>query len=302
MQAHPHLLPQRDDLIVFPEHTTRSDVITFLSRSVGGISGTSATPNIIYRSDLLPRWEEGVYLEDFEVAAVQVEFDQGFPTIHGEPIWNKWIHEPAQYFQIFAAYLKQPEEHGARQIHLLVDKFNFSIAKLRAMAKEFYWVARSRAFDMFEEATHQKTRAIRVRSTEVAHLEASTKIFNSLVSRLTAVDDDGKLAIDSLNASEAIKALDTVVKIQRLALGLSSTNATASPSASPAMAFEAVMRTITKSSGDSGAVQGNQTDDLQQMLAENPNLLVSAQEIILRMNSEGLKKLQSGKVEEDVTY
>ena len=97
--------------------------------------------------------------------------------------------------------------------------------------------------------------------------------------------------IEELNAKEAIEAVGTLIKLQRLSVGLTGqhSSSNANKEMQPGASAEVILRQITRGAhlaADTGeALMGK----LQTMLADDSQASV-LQEMVLRFNSQGFEK------------
>lgn len=266
--------PQR---IVLPEGASRADAIHILAKSIP--PNKYGLPTFFYRSDFLPYDLGTLTTELGDAAAVPLEYHEGYPTYDdGHIFWHQLPHEPYEDYQLFVRYLEQAEDMGIRQLQLLASVNRISLTKVSSLSKEYFWAQRARAYDLFQVAADQKKREIRARRAENRHFEVAKNLFDQLLAKF----DDPEW-INTLSPADALDALQQLVKIQRVSLGLS-VNGNAGPAANDpnvGQTAELILRNITKSSSEEGD-SVSLTEDLQTLMGD-PNFTLKAQELIFRM-------------------
>lgn len=280
--------PIAPEIWVFDEGATKGDIVYELSARIP--QNEFGLPQFFLRSDLL----QGCRLteDDINCASVGLYYYEGYPTLeNGGSFWNQLPHEPQKYYELFVAYLDQAADIGIRQLDLLAVGVKEDVAQLSNIAKEFYWSARARAYDMFIVAAEAKRRQHRIRKMENEHFGKAGALFESLLKRF-----EGEFAdwVEELNAKEAIEVLSELIKIQRMSLGLvgqqsSSTPQLVGPGVSGNESSEAIMRKIAQSNGGAGGASGG-IGALLQQLVDNPEEGATIQAAILKITSGDNRK------------
>jgi hypothetical protein len=268
--------------IILPEGISRPQAVAVLSKRVR-LNEFGLPPSFI-RSDLLPSNLGMLTQEAVEAASEGLFYFEGFPTLqNGTTFWHQLPYEPYKAYALFMAFLEQVEDLGIRQLDLLGVSQNEDQDVLMSYFHEYHWQHRSRAYDIFQVAADQKRRVIRTRKMENKHYEAAGNLFERLLARFNDAE-----WIEELNAKEAIEAMETLVKIQRLSMGLTGANASSIPknAAPPGADTETIIRQITRNSGMSQQAEGNFIDKLK-ALTENAEDGMRVQEAILRIGYAG---------------
>jgi hypothetical protein len=261
--------------IVLPEGCTRPEAIYHLSKEIP--NNEYGFPVFFFRSDMLTDLES-LRQQDLDTAAVKLDYSEGYPTFgDGTPWWEQLPHEPYQSFQAFQRFIEQPEETGIRQLSILARDNAQPLALYTEWAREYYWGRRAQCHDTFVTAADKKRKEIRQRRVENQHFTHSER----LISQLMVKFDDPEW-VTKLEPKEAIDALERLVKLQRLSVGLS-VNGNAGQYVNPVegMSVTAVMREMTKSSiniGDEGM-----SDEMQKLLMGDPTFLARAQSLVIQV-------------------
>jgi hypothetical protein len=249
------------EILVFPEDATKGDIIYELSQRIP--QNEFGLPDFFFRSDLI----HGTQLtdQDVDAAAVGLFYFNGYPTLeNGSSFWNQLPHEPQKQYEMFTAYLDQAGEIGIRQLDLLAVHTDFRVEELSEFSREFFWSARARAYDLFITAAEAKKRQHRIRKMEDKHFVETDKMFTKLLQRFTGEFDDW---IEELNAKEAIEALELLVKIQRMSVGLTGQHASSTSRDIPAgVSDEDAIRRLAQSSGMSHSNADQFAGRLQHLL------------------------------------
>ena len=265
--------------IVLPEGATRGDAIVILQKDVP--NNEYGLPTFFYRGDHFPFDLSTMSSDDAEMAAVPLDYSDGYPTYDGGRIfWEQLPHEPFADFLLFQRFIDQAEDLGLRQLQILSMSEKTPLQKISTLAKEYYWQTRARAFDLFQIAADKKRRELRARKTENAHFVQAEGLVKVL---MTKFEDENW--INGLSAKEALDALADLFKIQRISLGLSA-NGNAGPASdnpNAGASAELIMRQITKSvaQGDDSV---SLTPDLQALLMDS-EFGMKAQELIFRVRA-----------------
>lgn len=264
--------------IVVPEGVPRYSVLQTLSQKIP--ANEYGLPSYFLRHDLLP-YDFGTLTEgDVEAAAEGLFYEEGYPTLStGTTFWHQLPHETYEDYLLFTRYIEQAEEVGIRQLDLLAVSIHEELTRLQERYHLYYWSARARAHDMFIVAADQKKRYLRTSKMEDKHFNTAAKLLDALMTKF----DDPEW-IEELNAKEAIEALETLAKIQRLSVGLtgqhaSSTSKDQLPAGAP---VESIMRNITRQAGLSNATQEAFGDRLAALMS-NPEDGMAIQATILKV-------------------
>lgn len=270
------------DRVLLPEGCARHQAVAVLMKKVR-LNEFGLPPSFI-RSDLLPSNLGTLTQADVDRASEGLFYYEGFPTLkNGTTFWHQLPYEPYNAYSAFMQFLEQAEDLGIRQLDLLAVQLNLELDSIQAMYHEYHWQPRSRAYDVFQVAADQKRRILRTRKMENKHYEQAGLLLDRLLQRFADPE-----WIEELNAKEAIEALETLMKVQRVSLGLTGANASSiSKNALPAGAdTEAIIRGITRNSGLSQQAEGNFVDKLR-ALTENAEDGMRIQEAILRIGYAG---------------
>jgi hypothetical protein len=267
------------DIIVLPPHATRGEAVATLSRNID--VNQYGLPTYFIRSDLLPSLDGGSVTQDeVDAASVGLHYHEGYPTLsNGSAFWSQLPHEPADAYLLFKRYVDQAEETGIRQLDLLSAQEGVSLDQIRQNYMEFYWSVRSRAFDLFIVAAETKKRQLKTKKMENAHYDQAGKLLEALLQRFEDPD-----WINELNAKEAIEAVDTLYKVQRLSMGLTGQNASSLPKnpIPEGASVQAMMEHLTRGANLSQEAGDNFTARLQALFTGDDGMQL--QDAILRFH------------------
>lgn len=241
-------------------------------------------PRYVYRADLLDyryllllsRQADGKAIQDTLANAIQtLDYTQGFPTYpNGMPFWSRAEYESKEAFDAFLQYLEQP---GARTFHgmgstapeILLGYFHI-----------YMWAHRARAYDMFQQAHHQRQRMVRIMRTEDNHYLEAEKMVSAIAAAI-----NGKSAEDlaGMDADKLVSMYEKTTRIQRIAVGLPANGGIDESKAPQNTSVEVTMRTIAKKSGQDAV--HDDAADIDLMLQDVETLSV-AQEFIVKVNKQ----------------
>ena len=271
----PSLLAQR---IILPEGCPRHLAVASLSARIQ--SNEYGLPMFFIRSDMLP-FDLGTLTQtDVDNASEGLFYNEGYPTLqNGTTFWHQLPHEPYDAYILFTRYIEQAEDLGIRQLDLLAVSTHSELPEVQALYNEYYWSARARAHDIFIVAAEQKKRFHRTRKTENKHFDVAGRLLDTLLQKFN--DDEW---FEELNAKEALEALELLVKIQRLSLGLTGQHASSTPKDKlpDGASTESIMRSITRGAGLSQDSQDGFMGRLKALM-DNPEEGMVIQEAILRL-------------------
>lgn len=257
----------------------RSDLIRELTSNIP--ENEFNLPQYIYRADMLDvswlgeeEWPENI-TDTLEVATVYLNYDQGFPIFrNGTPFWARMDFESVEAYTAFSKYLEQP---GARTFHGMVG---FSVDLIMEWYSTYYWAYRARAYDLFKAAHHQRMREQRILGAQDSHFVEAEKILGRIVKAIgNQTDDDLK----ELGADKLAGIMDKMVSIQRKSLGLSANGGTGDSEGPKSTSFELAIRQVAS---NSGATRKDNDSTETEMLLADPEALVAAQELILKVQSK----------------
>jgi hypothetical protein len=273
------------NMLVLPERSSRGDAIEHMSRSIP--TNEYGLPLFYIRSDLLDLpsiCHQGYIIqEDADAAAELLSYQDGYPTFKsGSPFWTQMPHEPHSTYILFQRYLDLAELEGIRLIDTLARREGIPLDQIRQYFLEFFWSSRARSYDLFIVAAEAKKREVRTRKAENTHFEEAVALFDKINARLT----EDKL--DELSGKELLDAIEQMVKIQRLSLGLTGQNASTTNKElhQPASSVEVIFRQLTKNAGR----QQEGAETLQNRLAllmADEDTAMQVQELIVRATGAG---------------
>jgi hypothetical protein len=138
---------------------------------------------------------------------------------------------------------------------------------------------------MFIVAADRKRREHRMRKMEDKHYIEAETMFERLMERFSGENDDW---IDELNAKEAVEVMETLVKIQRMSVGLVGQHASSSAKdALPGESSEAIIRQIAQRASQTG--KGNDTFGAQLDALLNSDDGAQLQDLIIRFTAPNNK-------------
>lgn len=280
------VVSKQSPTIVFPSHRSGAEIIDHLAKQVP--ANEYGLPIFYYRSDLLPLNEAMAlgYLsqDDVDIAASPLFYHDGYPTLEsGSPFWTRLVHEPTPAYLLFQRFLEMAEEEGIRLLDSLATEQNTPLPQLRQYFQEFYWSARTRAYDLFIVAADQKRREARIRRTENRHFLKAQDLLDKILLRFN--NEPG--LFDSMEPKELLEAFEMMVKIQRLSLGLTGAQASTNQNL-PAQGstVEVILRSLTQQVGLSPTGQESFSNRLTALLSD-PTTAMQAQELIIKAHGGG---------------
>jgi hypothetical protein len=126
--------------------------------------------------------------------------------------WNKRGDESAKAFEAFNLYL----ELGAQRTVVKVsEKCGKHVSMLYRWSRRYQWDARCDAWEDFQDAEWVKERQRSIREACRRHTLIAKSMTGKVTGRLKKIDPE------ELSPSDLARWLDTAVKIERQALGLS---------------------------------------------------------------------------------
>lgn len=287
-----------------PQMLSRAEIIASANRYLP--STNDGLPAGFYRADLVPfeaPAQTALLPSNIDAAFTQLNYQEGFPSLpDGRPFWHKWDLESPEAFAAFEVYVSSAES-GPRQLSSLLLSVELqrlygerlTVSYLRELYTIYYWKERSKAFDLYQEAAYRHIRTRRAQSMENYHyLQAEallTKVFQALGNEETFEalrHDPGQL----------LNAMDKLVKIQRISVGLPSTAPAESLKLQESTTdFEMTLRQIAQRNmspvtnsqnttvDESGRVIPN-TDNLLRGALNDPNTAKMLQEVIIKISTK----------------
>lgn len=220
-------------------------------------------------------------------ASVPLDYSQGYPTLPNEQaMWKQLDYEPAEQYQMFLHYLGQD---GIREISR-IDKFEPTVVSEAAVL--YYWSYRSRAYDMYRVVHHSRQKIQRALSIENKHFEMAEKLMAKLGKYFENMElTDGGNGDDDIDPNitpeKAVGMMEKLVKIQRISAGLpamgeSKENQLLRPNLTPVDGMQQLVRDKVRVDDD--------TEDALEMLGDDPDDIVAAQELVIRMQLSSKKR------------
>lgn len=144
-----------------------------------------------------------------------VDWNEGFPTIHGVPIWERLEGELPSYFKLFQAYRTQLETGmGARSMQKLAALTQTPSKALLALSQLYHWKLRVISYDTYQLRVRENIRNQMVTSMESKHARAAEKLFDSCA---MVLDED---RISSMSNKDLIETMKMATELHRISMGL----------------------------------------------------------------------------------
>ncbi len=218
-------------------------------------------------------------------AFTPLSYSEGFPTLAGGiPFWSKLEWEPHEAYVEFQRYLLSGAE-GARQLFTLVDdSAERSLQALNLLSTLYYWIDRSKSFDLFKIAESRRAQFQRALHLEDDHYLKATRLLDVCMAYL-----EGEDFSEELTPKVAIDLLKVVTQLQRVSSGLPGAAPRGSEKGEPIpTSLEVVLRTIAGQGGlqhehgDNGVI--NEAGQRLDIALNDPKTAEMAQELIIRIN------------------
>jgi hypothetical protein len=262
--------------VILPEGCSKGVAIHILSKSIP--VNEYNLPIYYLRSDILPYDLGDLTQDDVDGCVASLSYAEGYPSTPENRLWwSQLPHEPFASYILFQEYLKQAVELGIRQIELLADAQKVQLEDVTEMYHEYFWSARARAYDLFQSAADRKKRELRIRSAEDHDYKLATKMMEKLQARFSEEPDAEWW--NELTAKEALDALEQLLKIRRLSLGLTGQHASSLPrNGIQSESVEVIMKSLVGAGMTAGA---DAATDIRSLLAD-PESAMMAQTLIIR--------------------
>jgi hypothetical protein len=257
---------------------SRAELLMCLTRNIP--LNEYAMPEIIYRTDLLdhthfhPDADYRSMNDELISASILINYDEGFPALtDGKPLWFQLPWESSQEYDLLRKYLDMP---GMRQLSLLqgVDS-----ETARGYYHLNYWAIRGKAIDTFNVAHATRMREQRILShSDTQYLEAErmlTKIRNM------AAEVDWEVL--KAEPHRFVEVYERLVKLERVALGLSAHGNAAAGEVQKPTSVELIMRNLTQGEARRDTSAGDSTD--MSRILQDLDSIDKAQELIIRVSS-----------------
>lgn len=263
--------------IFLPENATAGDAVHHISRDIP--LNEYGLPTFFYRVDHLP-YDLGQFTQnDADACVVELDYSEGYPTFNGGHLfWQQLPAEPMNDFLLFQRYVDQAMELGLRQIQMLAMDQHIALEKVQELAKKYFWSARSRAYDLFQVAAERKRRELRARSLENNHYNMAAKLLEQLRPKLEDPD-----VFDKLDARDMVEIMRLLINVQRVSSGLPQNGNAGGVQLNPeaAMSGKELMDGVT--ANIKSAQEGGGIDGTLKKLMEDPNFVLQAQGIVLKV-------------------
>lgn len=250
-------------------------------------------PTFIYSADLIPHDLYAYTPEErnaiLQAASIPLNYNEGYPTLpDGETFWSKLSFEPELQYQLFVKYCQLPElnpEAPVRDFSSFGDSMKISAAQLIEYANIFCWRFRAKAYDLFQVATHRKSKEQKARNVEQEHYKIANEFLNESTKTLKVMmanpEDYG------VKMRDVVNLMSKMMDIQRLSTNLGTSSGSGAGKSGeddvPKNAsLEVTLRTVARNSGEMAKVIDNNTSI--DSLLDDPEALAMAQELIIKMN------------------
>lgn len=146
-------------------------------------------------------------------AMLHVDYDEGYPTVDGLPLWERLDGELVEYYKLFKEYREMKYVGGSRSIAKLSASSTVSGRHLNHLAKVYHWQTRCRAYDMFKDQLRLAQRQYDIDKLETTHSKNATILMERAMEWLERHPEQ-------LNPKVALQMVQLGMKAGRLALGL----------------------------------------------------------------------------------
>lgn len=265
-------------------------------------------PAGFFRADMIPPEvtpNEAKLPSTTDAAFVPLNYQEGFPALpDGRPFWHKLDYEPPIAFAAFELYTELAKE-GPRHLAMLLHSpelqrlygDDLTLPFLQELHALYYWKDRSRAFDLYQEAAYRHIRTRRAQSMEDYHYVQSESLLQRV---MTAINSEETFNIMKNDPQLLLSAMEKLVKIQRVSVGLPSTAPAESlkggADGGATSNFEMILRQVAQKNVSPETNSANTTvDESGRVIPTTDNLLRGAlndpksaqqlQEIIIRMST-----------------
>jgi hypothetical protein len=268
--------------IIFQLDASRGEKVSQLARMIQ--TNDYGLPLYYIRSDLVDWTRIDSYghisYDEIEQAGEILDYEQGYPCLRkGSPFWTQLPHEPHQSYILFQEFLALDEHEGIRLLDTLAKQQQVPLENIREISLEYFWSARARSYDLFIVAAEAKKRETRTRKTENSHFSTAAGILDEIINRINTEP----ALIKDMSGPDLFDLFEKMVKIQRLSLGLTGSNASTNQQLpmNPGGTVEMILRTLTKDNGLSEQAGENIQQRLAALMGDEETAL-RAQELVIR--------------------
>ncbi len=240
-----------------------------------------------------------------EAAFVPLNYQEGFPALpDGRPFWNKLDYEPPAAFAAFELYVGLASD-GPRYVAALLQSpelqrlygESLSLQLLQEMHTLYYWKERARAADLYQEATNRHIRMRRAQNMQDYHFTQSDTLLRKVMDQLNTAETFDAMKHDP---QVLLSAMEKLVKIQRVSVGLPSAAPLPAASQETPFSFEMVMRQMIQQEASQSRAEGtnsssttidqegrvvSSTDNLLRGALHSPDTSKLMQELIIKMST-----------------
>jgi hypothetical protein len=257
---------------------SRSDLIKELSKQIP--ENEFGLPQYYYRPDMLDKdailgsmqRREATFVDEMlQAAIVRVSYAQGFPTLDDStPVWAQMPWESKESYDVFTQYLVLDGVRSLAQVNFLAPELVNELFHCN------YWYTRAKSYDLYRSAHHSRLREQRIMSLNDNHWTEGDKIMRRLTKVIGELKDEELVAI---GADKLIASLERVTRIQRSAVGLSSTGGRGDSEVNKVTSVEIAMRKVS-----STETKPIENDEFDITLLSDPEVLKEAQALIVKVN------------------
>jgi hypothetical protein len=235
--------------------------------------------------------------DELQAAYMPLQYPEGYPALaDGLPFWTQLDFEPTEAYLAFEAYVQQGQD-GARRLfelgplarsHAVQNgvEAEYPLGKIQEYYYLYYWAYRARAHDLFQTAIARKHQDRMIAKLNKAHGEQAGQL---VLKALDYINSDE--FTDLMTPKTAIELLKFAISWQRIALGLPA-NGPAEEAESKNQSLEVTLRNIAEKSGERPRqVLDEVGNDISNLLLQDPDTAAKAQELIIRINGSGVRKL-----------
>lgn len=261
-------------------------------------------PIFLYRPDLIA--EDLPYLspEDqsdvLATATVDIHYLEGFPTFsNSTSLWSQMEYEPPAAFRAFQAYLLQGETQGIRRLEMLaqdpavqgVMPNGMDTSLLMEFHSYFFWGARCKAHDLFQQAAAQKMRERRVLNIQDQHFLDAEAMLKKVSTYFEQTDEESgePLWLMEMTPKVALDYIDKLTKLQRISIGLPAhglSNADNDGIAKNA-SVEVTLKQLSRQGIDPDATSDGGASTGLDLLLSDPETAAIAQQLVIKVGSRG---------------
>lgn len=193
---------------LFQSMKSLGERVTTLQRTLG-VNNQNIPLSYVDATSLL----ENDLSDDNTSLTYAIDFSEGYATTNGLPFWDRLENERVEFYNLFKHYRNLKDTSESRSLVTVAEQTGNTISVIHILAQCYHWIARTRAYDLYQADLREAERARSLRLMENKHSKAANVLFDRCLSYI-----DKRL--ENFPAREIVRILEVAIRLERMSIGV----------------------------------------------------------------------------------